>query len=352
MENYRAQLQTFTGSAEGAGKALKWITDFAAKTPYEMSDVIEGFIAAKQNALDPFSGSLVTIGNTAAAMNRTLTDTAAMLGDASRFQFERALDFGISASVKGSKVSLQYFDKANKKVVVEVKKDSEAVRAAMLSIFDQRFAGAMDVRARTTAGKFSTVMDNMKIAAARVWEGGLGASVNQQMDRFSAWLNKLENDGSLKKWADETGKGLGDFVDAVANAPWKEIAGGIRSVGGSISYLASALREFDRWKAVGVLGGYSGNGQTGGWNYHAPDWMKPRAPAPRRPVTDVPLWGDQSRPALQRQVPRRPAQAAPVKGKISLDIRTPAGTTARPTKVAASGIDVEVNTGRAMGAFA
>lgn len=43
---------------------------------------------------------------------------------------------------------------------------------------------------------------------------------------------------------------------------------------------------------------------------------------------------------------------SPPKGKLEISIKTPTGTTARPTKLAAKGMDLEVNTGRAMGAIA
>jgi hypothetical protein len=60
-----------------------------------------------------------------------------------------------------------------------------------------------------------------------------------------------------------------------------------------------------------------------------------------------------ARPAPQPRIPLKPQPAAPApKGKITLDIRTPQGTQARPAKIAATGVDIEVNTGRAMGSFA
>ncbi|MEC7933188.1 MAG: hypothetical protein VX218_12965, partial [Pseudomonadota bacterium] len=309
-----------------------------------------------------------------------------MIADAQTGEFERIKEFGIKASVAGDQVTFRW-QRNGKEMTKTVRQSATEIRNALLAIMDQRFAGGMDRLARTTAGKWSNLMDSLTKSANRVWEGGFGSAVNKQLDRLSGWISRMEQDGSLKKWADETGEGIGDLVETLGDADWSGIAGGIRSVGGAFSDLAGFLRDVDYyggkvrgfladaenlWGYRDALGSVSAD-PRGGLHYNAPGWLKAK-PAPRKSApSGVPFIGaaePQTRPSpravsdaqwrralgaprtqpTQKAIPAKP-QAAP-KGKLEISIKTPVGTTARPTKVAATGMDLEVNTGRAMGAIA
>ena len=382
FEKFRTQLEGLEGSVAAGNRALAWVSDFAARTPYELNQVMEAYIALKAYGIDPTDGALRTLGDTAAGMGKGLMQAVEMIADAQTGEFERIKEFGIKASVAGDKVTFRW-QKNGKELSKTVKQSATDIKKALFDIMDGRFSGGMQRLALTTEGKWSNLMDGLTRTANRVWEGGFGGAVNAQITRINGALDKMEKDGSLKKWADETGKGIGDFVDVLGHTDWAGIAGGVRTVGGAFSDLAGFLRDVDYyggkvrgflgnaenlWGHRGDLGSVSWNKRFGGLDYNAPAWMRPApvkpksngvpfndalapqnpAPRPRTPPTQD--W----RRAMNRPNPLAPAaKPAPApKGKLEISIKTDAGTTAKPTKVATSGMDISVNTGRAMGGFA
>ena len=369
FEKFRVQLEGLEGSAAAGKRALDWVSDFAAKTPYELTEVMEAFITLKAYGIDPMNGTLRSLGDTAAGMGKPLMQAVEMIADAQTGEFERIKEFGIKASVAGDKVTFKW-QRNGKEMAKTVKQTSTEIQKALLGIMDQRFAGGMARLALTTEGKWSNLMDSIGRTANRVWEGGFGAQVNKQIDRINDALGQMEKDGSLARWSEETGKGIGELIDAIGDTDWRAIGGGIRDVGGAIMQLAGALRELDRWRnAVGDFQRgaeyYTGGGLLGGVRngaYVPPRWLQnapsrttaipgrlPNAPlqpqaAPRAPL----LRSNRQSPLLPgRGGIAWPASAAP-KGKLEISIKTDAGTTAKPTKVAAKGMDIDVATGRQM----
>ncbi len=372
FEKFRVQLEGLEGSAAAGERALNWVSDFAVRTPYELNEVMEAFIALKAYGIDPTDGTLRSLGDTAAGMGKQLMDAVEMIADAQTGEFERMKAFGIRASVQSDKVTFKW-QRNNKEMSKTVKQTSNDIRTALLGIMDERFAGGMGRLAKITEGKWSNLTDSLGRTANRVWQGGFGAQVNKQIDRVNDSLGRMEKDGSLARWAEQTGKGLGELIDTVGSTDWRGIAGGIRDVGSAISTLAGAIRELD--EKGGQVRKFLGDGENlwgyrdalgsielhprGGLKYNAPSWAKPRpAPAakpsssmdaaPAQPANRPP----RRSPARSSGVPfidasRPQAQAAP-NAKVELTIKTPAGTTAKPTKLSAAGIDVEVNTGRQM----
>lgn len=431
FEKFRTQLEGLEGSAEAGERALSWVTDFAAKTPYELTEVMEAFIALRAYGIDPTNGTLRSLGDTAAGMGKPLMQAVEMIADAQTGEFERIKEFGIKASVEGDKVTFRW-QRNGKEMSKTVKQTSTDIQNALLGIMDQRFAGGMQRLALTTSGKWSNLMDGMTRAANRVWEGGFGDSVNRQITRINSALEKMEKDGSLKKWADETGEGIGNFIDAVGNFDWVGLGGDLQTTGQALSTVADGINEVGN--AARAVRGFIGDVERlarvggsvsldprGGLRYNAPDWMRPQAapkkPAPKgngvpfidarapqtpasrlartpvpfqdarprattpRPAPSTPARAPQSRTATParatqprpasppRAAPSRtaaarsaPPRAMPVqaaakaqpvqKNKLEIALKTQPGTTARVTKVTAPGLDIETNTGRAMGAFA
>jgi len=371
FEKFRTQLEGLEGSAEAGERAMQWVTDFAARTPYELAEVMEAFISLKAYGIDPTNGTLRSLGDTAAGMGKDLMAAVEMIADAQTGEFERIKEFGIKASVEGDKVTFRW-QRNGREMSKTVKQSATDIRQALLGIMDQRFAGGMERLSKTTAGKWSNLMDSMNRTAARVWEGGLGASVNKQLDRFNDWLGKLEADGSLKAWADKTGKGLGDLVATIGSADWPQIgrdfmtvAGALRDVANAIGYLAEQRRQLGSLNLPSILPPQLQQARQALDIYRqiqdarsAPQRARPATPADRVPL--APLRRDNLLPRPSR--PNRPSPAlsgqpsfrwpAPPKGKLEISVKTQPGTTARPTKLAASGMDIETQTGRAMGAIA
>ncbi|MEO6217766.1 MAG: tape measure protein [Sphingomonas sp.] len=366
FEKFRTQLTGLEGSVAAGNKSMQWVTDFARTTPFQLAETMEAFVKLRSYGIDPMDGSLRNLGDTAAGMGASLDQAVEMMADAQTFQFERLRSFGVTASQKGDQVTFAYV-RNGKSMVRVAKKTAADVSRALNSIFGEKFAGATQRLAQTTAGKWSNVMDRMTISAKRVWEGGFGSSVNTQLDRFSSWVDTLEKNGSLAKWSSETGKGLGDLVAGFGDLDWAQAGRDVASLAASVHDLATSLRSLPDFSGVrsvfSGLGDKLSFGGKGLFRYFGEKGqalmssgipsggLRMDAPPPR-------YWDRQPAPRLappRAAPPARPnssaRSAAPV-GKISLHVTTDAGVKVKPTKVAANGMDLDVNTGRAMASFA
>lgn len=324
---------------------MNWVTDFARKTPYEIGDVMEAFIALKAYGINPTDGSLRTLGDTAASMNKGLMDAVEMMADAQTGEFERLKAFGITVSQAGDKVTLK-FRKDGKDMTQTVKKNGSDIQRALMGIFDSRFAGGMDRLSRITDGKWSGIMDRMTINANRVWKGGFGGAINEQLDRIDEAFSRAEKDGSLDRWAKNAGKGIGDFIRTMADADWERIGGDLKGIAGAIRDVAGALSWLDKQrKAIADfqttaenVSGWAGRleyTQSGGLKYHAPNWAKPAAPRPSAPARKSP---GNNVPFIDAS---RPQSAPSGKVKVDIELKGAAAQGAR-TRVSSSSPQVPV----------
>lgn len=95
FERYETILTTLEGSAEKAKKSMAWISDFAARTPYEMNEVTDSFVKLKAYGLDPLKdGLLNSLGDTAAAMGKPVMQVVEAIADAVTGENERLKEFG------------------------------------------------------------------------------------------------------------------------------------------------------------------------------------------------------------------------------------------------------------------
>lgn len=217
FEQLEARLFTLTGSAEGAAKAFDLITQFAAKTPFQVQEVTDAFARLKAQGVEPTEKILKSVGDTAAANGKSFLQFTEALLDAQTGQFERLKEFGIVSRTEGEKVSFTF-----RGVTTEVKKSSEAIRGYLLSIGETQFAGAMERQSATLQGAFSNLQDALALLANAFGKSGLSAEVGQ-LARDMAGL------------ADSSGK-AGTGVNAIGKA--------LAAVIGVISPVANAMAAF------------------------------------------------------------------------------------------------------------
>lgn len=377
FEKYRTQLRGLEGSAAAGNRAMDWVTNFARTTPYEIDEVMEAFIALKAYGIDPTDGSLRTLGDTAAGMGKRLMQAVEMVADAQTGEFERLKEFGVRAKVAGDRVTFAYV--RNGKQMTRVARNNAAeIQRALASIFGERFAGGMDRLSKTTEGKWSGLMDRMTITANRVWQGGIGESVNRVFDSIEGRIAQAEEDGSLKRWAEDTGKGIGTLIDELGRTDWQGLGADIRTVGGAFRDVADGVRQVSsagraagdfltrtsRWlELAGQVTRVVRSGGSAGFELTPAqkDYWQRQSPAtggstaqPRKPVP-APRWPKSSPyngPFLKSPGPaaRQTAPAVPpMLSKIALTVTADPGLSVKPTKVAADrGQRIELNTGRSM----
>ena len=144
----------FGGNIEMAKAAQKQITEFATKTPYDLNQVMTGFIKLKNMGLDPSEKAMTSYGNTASAMGKDLNSMVEAVADAATGEFERLKEFGIRASSQGDKVSFTF-----KGITTTVGKNSKEIEDYLIKLGETNFAGGMEKQSQTLNGKLSTLKD-------------------------------------------------------------------------------------------------------------------------------------------------------------------------------------------------
>lgn len=163
MESFGLQLKTaFGGNLEMAKAAELQITKFAAKTPYDLGQVMNSFIKLKNLGLDPSERALTSYGNTASAMGKDLNQMIEAVADASTGEFERLKEFGIKSSKQGNQISFTFGG-----VTTKIKNDSKSIQEYLLKLGETKFAGSMEAQATSFSGLMSTMSDtvNQKLSA-------------------------------------------------------------------------------------------------------------------------------------------------------------------------------------------
>lgn len=155
FERLNASLKTITGSSAGAEKAMGFLQDFAATTPYQLQEVVGAFTKLKAMGMDPSREALESYGNTASAMGKGLNQMIEAVADAATGEFERLKEFGIKAKSEGNNVSFTF-----QGVTTTVRKNSEEIQKYLIGIGNTKFAGAMADQMDSLSGQLSNLKDS------------------------------------------------------------------------------------------------------------------------------------------------------------------------------------------------
>lgn len=216
FETLELSLRTITGSAEEAKKAMEWITEFTATTPYELEEVANAFKKLSAYGLAP-QKTLRTLGDTAAAMGKTLDQAVEMFADATTGQFERLKEFGMRASVEGEKVTFSWLQ-GGKQMQKTVEKTGSAISDALGQIMQARFAGGMELLASGWAGMWSNLKDQVTLFSKAVMDAGVFDYMKDRLSEILETLTRMTKDGSLKSMAQDIGEGITGALDKLGAA--------------------------------------------------------------------------------------------------------------------------------------
>lgn len=217
FESFKTVLTTIEGSSAKAEKSFAWISDFAAKTPYDLAGVTESFVRLKAYGMDPVKNDLMkTLGDTAAAMGKPVMQAVEAISDAMTGENERLKEFGIKASKKNGEIIYSYTDKSGRAMKKKVNADSrEAIQMALQAIWNEKYAGAMDKLSGTWGGMMSNVGDQWSRFANLVMTSGPFEKMKGRLGAFLETLDKMAEDGTLKKYAEEVGKEISKVIDSL-----------------------------------------------------------------------------------------------------------------------------------------
>ena len=216
FEALRTRLETITGSASRAEKAMSWITDFAAKTPYQLDEVADAFVKLSAYGIDA-SKNIGVLGDTAAAMGKSLDQAVEMFADAITGEFERLKEFGIRASQQGDQVTFRWMQNGRQMVRV-AEKTQEGISQALTEILSERFSGAMEKYSETWKGMWSNLMDQFTRFKQEVMKAGVFDYLKTALATLLGRINKLRREGKLEEYARSAGKSIIGALKSISYA--------------------------------------------------------------------------------------------------------------------------------------
>lgn len=243
FEDFQTVLETTEGSSAGAQRAMKWVSDFATRTPYELAEVTEAYVKLRAYGLDPTNGLLKSLGDTAAAMKKPVLQAVEAIADAVTGENERLKEFGIKGSKQGGKITYAYTDSAgNQKSATVDAANRKLIESTLTAIFNEKYAGAMDKLSRTWRGMLSNLSDQWARFTNTAMNAGLFDYMKNKLSGLLATLDRMAANGQLQAWAEKTGAAL----KAVAENTWAFFQG--------VAAIMGRLAEFvGGWKNLGII---------------------------------------------------------------------------------------------------
>ncbi len=250
FEKMQTVLETLEGSSEKAKKSMSWVSDFATKTPFELDQVSEAFVKLKSYGLDPTNGLLQTLGDTSSAMGKDLMQAVEAIADAVTGENERLKEFGIKASVSGDDITYSYTDKAGKQQTALVDKNNrKEIEQTLSAIFNEKYGGAMIKQSKTLGGIISNLKDQWGRFQLMIAESGAFEALKEKMLNILQTLNKMAENGELKKWAEDIGQAIKSLIISFYEIG-KSFAGVARSFANFTGENAGFVAFVIKWVAI------------------------------------------------------------------------------------------------------
>ncbi|AZB57268.1 tail tape measure protein, partial [Cereibacter sphaeroides] len=213
FERFRVQLTNLEGSAEGADRAMRWIEDFATRTPLQLNDTVAAYARLKAFGLDPTKGAMQALVDTMAATGggaEQLDGLVLALGQAwtkGKLQGEEALQMlerGVPVwdllGAKMGKTAAELQEMASKGQLG--RKEIELLIEAMA----EKNKGASEGMAKTWDGILSNVLDHWGRFQRMVMASGVFDFLKGRLQEILGTLNAMAEDGRLQLWADEVAR--------------------------------------------------------------------------------------------------------------------------------------------------
>lgn len=174
-EKTQLQLEGLLGSQQAAGDMMKYLSDFAATTPFEFPELAEASAKLIGAGLDA-KEYMTVIGDVAAGTQKSVDQVTEAFLDAQNGEWERLKElqiqhltvseanyqkYGATVDQIGKDILVSYDGNGKQLVEIFDKSSKEATNAALKNISVEKFSGAMDKVAGSMAGKWSTIKDNI-----------------------------------------------------------------------------------------------------------------------------------------------------------------------------------------------
>ena len=207
MEQYRQTLNIVMKDTQKAGELLEWATKFAAKTPFEIPDIVGATVKLQAYGIEA-QGVLGDLGDMAAALGKPLMQAVEAVADAQTGELERLKEFGITKQMLIDKaLELGKGETVNAQGQIT---NMQGINDALITIIRDRYTGAMEAQSTTLNGMISNLKDWLG-TAGRILGEDVFSAVKQQLTDLLGTLNTLSSSGQLEQW----GKSIGTVFSAV-----------------------------------------------------------------------------------------------------------------------------------------
>ena len=207
MEQYRQTLNIVMKDTQKAGELLEWATKFAAKTPFEIPDIVESTVRLTAYGIET-QKVLGDLGDMASALGKPLMQAVEAMADAQTGELERLKEFGITKQMlidKSAEMGMSEVVNAKGQIT-----NMQGINDALIAIIRERYSGAMEAQSTTLNGMISNLKDWLG-TAGKILGKDIFKGVKQKLADLLDALNKLSSDGSLEQW----GKNIGYVFNAV-----------------------------------------------------------------------------------------------------------------------------------------
>ena len=166
MEQYRNTLNIVMKDQEKAGETFAWAVQYANKTPFETGEIVDATVKLTSYGLEA-QKVLPLTGDMAGAMGKSMDQAVEAIADAQTGELERLKEFGITKEMivaQGNK-KLAGIELVNNKGQIT---NQKAFNAALFSLMQERYQGAMETQSKTWKGMVSTVTGIAKNGLAKI----------------------------------------------------------------------------------------------------------------------------------------------------------------------------------------
>ena len=217
VESLTTQFTTLLGSTTAAKKRMEEITEFAAKTPFEISE-----LAATSKLLEVMGGKLIStgdglrlVGDAAAMAGQPLQEvglhigrvfSAITSGTSAGESVNRLQELGLITGA--TKLRFEELAAAQKKGKAEVLSGAQALK--LLEGVMSKARGGMAALSATTEGKLSNLRDNLdqlKVAFGKGFNDGFKIALDAANTKLPQLMAKFSEFGTL------IGKTISDAVN-------------------------------------------------------------------------------------------------------------------------------------------
>ncbi len=248
LETLETTLGTIEGSSKKAKVSMGWIKNFTKTTPFQIDQVSEAFVKLRAYGMDPTTGLLRTLGDTASGMGKDVMQAVEAIADAVVGENERLKEFGVIVRTTGDTVTYTLRGEtrtADKNSPIEIQR-------ALLEVMNNSFGGAMQDRMKTFAGLVSNLGDEWFLFRVAVMESGPFEVLKARLRGVLGQINALAASGELEKLADRVGGHIVKAFEGFERDVWpvlkdevwpalKGVAGVVWDILKGVNQVASAM---------------------------------------------------------------------------------------------------------------